>query len=114
MTVKLAVWTLITRKFTECHVVVYSDNKGVVGALEAGRSQGTQQNMILCKIVKLIQDHNLWISTTWIPILENPTDGPSRGIYPGKDLLYAFPPKLPFHLTNFIQRAVDYHDPRLQ
>jgi hypothetical protein len=112
--VKLAVRTLITGKFTKCHIVVCSDNKGVVGALEAGRSRGTQQNMILCEIVKLIQDHNLWISTTWISTLENPADGPLRGIFPGKDLLYVFLPKLPFHLTNFIQRAVDYHDPRLQ
>ena len=105
--VELAVQTLITGKFMECHVVVHSDNKGVVGALEAGRSQGTQQNMILREIVKLIQDHNLWISTMWIPTLENPTDSPLRGIFPGRDSLYAFPPKILFHLTNFIQKAVD-------
>jgi len=70
--------------------------------------------MILCEIVKLIQDHDLWISTTWIPTSDNLADDPSRGVFPGRDSLYAFPPKLPFHLTKFIHKAVDYHDLRLQ
>jgi hypothetical protein len=112
--VELAVRTLITGRFTKCHVIVRSDNKGVVGALEAGRSRGTQQNMILHEIIRLIQDRDLWISTTWIPTAENPADDPSRGIFPGRDSLYAFPPKLPFHLTKFVHKAVDYHDLRLQ
>jgi hypothetical protein len=111
--VELAVRTLITGKYTKCHIIVRSDNKGVVGALEAGRSRGTQQNSILREIVKLIQDHELWISTTWIPTLENPADGPSRGVFPRKASLYAFPPKLPFHLINFVHKSVDYHDPRV-
>jgi hypothetical protein len=71
--VELAIRTLITGKFSHCHMVVRSDNQGVVGALKAGRSRGTQQNMILREIVKLIQDHDLWISTTWISTLENHT-----------------------------------------
>jgi hypothetical protein len=111
--VELAIRTLITGKFRNCHIIVQSDNQGVVGALRAGRSRGTQQNMVLHEIVKLIQNHDLWISTTWIPSSDNPADGPSRGILPGKDSLYPFPPKIPFHLTKFIHKAVQYHDPRL-
>jgi hypothetical protein len=112
--VELAVRTLITGKFAACHVIVQSDNKGVVGALKAGRSRGTQQNLVLREIVKLIQGHDVWISTKWIPTLDNPADGPSRGTFPGRESLYAFPPKLPFHLSSFVHKAVDYHDPRLQ
>ena len=111
--VELAIRTLITAKFTNCHVIVRSDNKGVVGALGAGRSRGTQQNMILHEIVKLIQDNDLWISTTWISTVDNPADDPSRGAFPGKDSLYAFPPKLPYHLSDLIHKAVTYHDSRL-
>ena len=111
--VELAIRTLITGKFSRCHVIIHSDNMGVVGAMEAGRLRGTQQNSILREIVRLIQDHEIWISVTWVPTLDNPADGPSRGIFPGKDQLYAYPPKLPYHLANFIHRAVDYHDPRL-
>jgi hypothetical protein len=79
--VELAVRMLIAGKFTGCHVIIRSDNKGVVGALKAGRSRGTQQSAVLREIVKLIQEHELWISTTWIPTLENPADGPSRGVF---------------------------------
>ena len=108
MAVELAIWTLITGRFIKCHVIVCSDNKGVVGTLGAGRSQGTQQHMILHEIVKLIQDHNLWIPTSG-----NLADSPLRGVFPGKDSLHAFPPKLPFHLTKFVYKSVGYHDPRL-
>ena len=111
--VELAIRTLITGKFRNCHIIVRSDNQGVVGALRAGRSRGTQQNMILREIVKLIQNYDLWISTMWIPSSENPADGPSRGILPGKESLYPFPPKIPFHLTKFMDKAVQYHDSRL-
>ena len=111
--VELAIRTLISGKFSNCHIIVRSDNQGVVGALKAGRSRGTQQNLILREIVKLIQDHNLWISTVWIATLENPADDPSRGVFAGRGLLYPFPPKLPFHLTHFVHKSVDYYDPRL-
>ena len=111
--VELAVRTLITGKFLKCHVVIRSDNQGVVGALHAGRSRGTQQNSILREIVKLIQEYDLWISTVWVPTAENHADDPSRGVFPERNLLYAFPPKIPFHLSRFVHKAVDFHDSRL-
>ena len=112
--VELTVRMLCTAKFKNCHIIVRSDNQGMVGALQAGRSRGTQQNSILREIVRLIQENSLWVSTVWIPTSENPADGPSRGVFPGKNLLYTFPLKLPFHLTNFVHKAVSYHDIRLQ
>jgi hypothetical protein len=111
--VELATRALVTGKYSQCHIVVRSDNQGVVGALKAGKSRGTQQNLILREIVKLIQTHDLWISTVWIPTLENPADGPSRGVFPGRDSLCPYQPKIPSHLSNFIHKAVDYHDSRL-
>ena len=111
--VELAIRTLITGKFSKCHVIVRSDNQGVVGALQAGRSRGTQQNSILREIVKLIQDNELWISTIWVPTSENQADNPSRGVFPRQNLLYAFPPKIPFHLAKYVHKAIDFHDSRL-
>ena len=111
--IELALHTLIAAKFTKCHMIRRSDNQGVVGALKAGKSRGTQQNLILNEIVKLMQENEIWISTVWIPTSKNPADNPSRGIFPGKKSLYAFPPKLPFHLTNYIHKTVDYHDSRI-
>jgi hypothetical protein len=109
--VELAICTLITSSYSNCHVVVRSDNTGVVGALSSGHSRGSQQNSILHEIVKLIQANNIWVSTVWIPSGENLADGPSRGVFPHCSLLYAFPPKLPYHLRPFLHKSVDYHDP---
>ena len=36
--VEMAIQTLMAGKFSKCHIVVLSDNQGVVGALKAGRS----------------------------------------------------------------------------
>ena len=90
--VEMAVHTLISVKFNNCHMVICSDNMGVIGALGTGKSCGVQQNLILHEIIRLIQDNNLWISTFWISTLNNPADRPSRGIFPKKNLLCAFPP----------------------
>ena len=111
--VELATRTLVTGQFRNCHIVVRSDNQGVVGALKAGKSRGTQQNNILREIVKLIQNHDIWISTTWIASLENPADGPSRGVFPQRDILLPYRPKIPVHLSTFVHTAVEYHDARL-
>ena len=75
--IELAICTLLASKIDNCHITIRSDNQGVVGALKAGRSCGMQQNAILREIVKLIQAHDIWISMTWIPTLENITDAPS-------------------------------------
>jgi hypothetical protein len=111
--VELAVRTLITSSFANCHVIVRSDNMGVVGALSAGRSRGTQQNAVLREIVKTIQSNNIWISTIWVPTEDNPADSPSRGEFPDRSLLYAFPPKLPHHLRPFLHKSIDFHDKRI-
>ena len=111
--VELAVRTLVTAKYTNCHVIVRSDNMGVTGALAAGCSRGTRQNAILREIVRLIQENDIWVSTVWISTQSNPADGPSRGVFPNRSSLYAFPPKVPFHLQPYVHRSVDYHDSRI-
>ena len=101
VTVKLVIHTLLTSNIPGCYIVINSDNQGMVGALNAGRSRGTHQNAILQEIVKLIQGHNVWILTTWIPTLENIVDAPSQCIFPGRDTFHPYKPKLPFHLRSF-------------
>jgi hypothetical protein len=111
--VELAVRTLITVKYTNCHVIIHSDNMGVTGALTAGRSRGTRQNAILHEIIKLIQENNIWVSAVWISTQSNPADRPSRGLFLNCSSLYAFPPKIPFHLQPYVHKSVDYHDSRI-
>jgi hypothetical protein len=111
--VELAIQMLITSAFLNCHIVICSDNMGIISALSTSRSRGTQQNAVLREIVEMIQANSIWISMVWVPTTENPADAPSRGDFPSRSLLYAFPPKLPYHLRLFVHKSVNFHDPHI-
>jgi hypothetical protein len=82
LAVEMALLTLIAGKFPPATYTIHSDNSGVVGAFGASRSRNPQQNSILCHILILMRDSNIWLDTLWIPSGENLADGPSRGILP--------------------------------
>jgi hypothetical protein len=107
--VKLAIHTLVAAGFRSCHIILHSDNMGVVGALHSGHSCNAQQNMILRKIVALFQTHSIWVTTLWIPTKDNTADNPSRGRFPPSTSLLPFPPALPCHLTSYLLPSVNYH-----
>jgi hypothetical protein len=111
--VELALRTLVSSGFKNTRVLIRSDNEGVVGALKKGSSRGHEQNLILRKIVELIQEHGIWVDCTWISTHNNPADGPSRGIFPPRSGLYHKPPKIPRHLDGLIHRSVTPNDPRI-
>ena len=100
--VELAVRTLVAGGRRGQHVILHSDNEGVVGALRAGRSRGTEQNAILRRIVALFQEHGLWVTTEWVSTRENPADAPSRGVFPKTGSLLGHPPSLPRHLRPYL------------
>ena len=111
--VELAMRTLISNGFHSCHVILRSDNQGVVGALKASQCRNSESNRVLRKIVGMIQTHKVWITTTWIPSAGNPADAPSRGILGRREDIHPNPPTIPFHLTQFISHSITHHDPRL-
>jgi hypothetical protein len=111
--IELAARTLTTAKVTNAHVVIHSDNQGVVGALRAGFSRGVQQNHILREVVRIMQDHSLWLSVEYVSTHDNPADKPSRGVFPSRKLLYAYPPALPNHLRSYLHTSVSFHDTRV-
>ena len=57
--VDLAVKSMISTGLSNCHVIIKSDNAGVVGALGAGRLQNSEQNLILWHILSSFQSHNI-------------------------------------------------------
>jgi hypothetical protein len=103
--VELAIRVLICAGFRDCHVMLRSDNQGVVGALAGGRSRNSEQNAIVRRIVSLFRDANIWISTTWISTHDNPADGPSRGTFPPLTDLFPSRPAIPAHLVTFVCNA---------
>lgn len=64
--VELAVRTLISTGIRDARIVIRLDNEGVVGALRKGSSQGSEQNFILPKIIKLMQAHHIWVECNWV------------------------------------------------
>lgn len=77
--VELAVRWLAELGFQGRHVLIRSDNAGVVGALKAGFSRSTQQNRVLQRIVEKLLEEQFWVSTIWVASADNLADGPSRG-----------------------------------
>lgn len=102
--VELAVHSLIAAGQHHSHFLLHSDNQGVVGALKAGVSRSSQQNSVLHRIVSLLLEHSLWLTTIWVASKDNPADAPSRGILPSPSsrLVHTVPipgPLCPFLIT---------------
>lgn len=110
--VELALHAVIGAGYKNVHLIFRSDNSGVVGAFKKGSSRNSSQNSILRRIIHLFHDHNLWVTTAWIPTKDNPSDGPSRGIFPPLQHLFSPLPKLPAHLTQFLEAPITLHTSR--
>jgi hypothetical protein len=108
--VELALHCIVTAGHRNTHVIIRSDNQGVVGASEAGRSRNTACNLILRKIINLFHDYDLWATISWISTSNNQADGPSRGLFPLSQNLFPFPPKIPSHLTRFVSPCITHRD----
>lgn len=106
--VDLAIHTLVSLSFEHCHVILRSDNTGVVGALSAGQSCNSEQNLVLQHIVDEFQCHHIWLTVTWVPSEANLADGPSQGLFPDCHTLYPFPPPVPQYLHPFVHNSVQF------
>lgn len=80
--VELALSALVGLQVHGRSVQFYSDNMGVVYALQAGRSRNEHQNAALARILELADTHVIELSVSYIASLQNPADAPSRGIAP--------------------------------
>jgi hypothetical protein len=100
--IELGLRSVIAAGFRNAHFILRSDNQGVVGAFKAGMSRNPAQNAILRHIIFLFQEHSLWFSTVWVASEDNPADAPSRGVFPSSARCFAHPPRIPFHLKDFV------------
>ncbi|KAG2123380.1 hypothetical protein BD769DRAFT_1359642 [Suillus cothurnatus] len=80
--IELTLRSIIAAGFCNAHFILCSDNSGVVGAFHAGLSHNAQQNSVLHRIICLLLEHSLWLTTIWVPSKDNLADGPSWGIFP--------------------------------
>jgi hypothetical protein len=108
--VELGLRAVIAAGIRSSHIIFRSDNTGVVGAMQVSMSRNHQKNGILRRIIFLCQEHDIWITTNWVPTLDNPADDPSRALFPPTSQLFAFPPNIPYHLKNFVRPSVSLRD----
>ncbi|KIY65769.1 hypothetical protein CYLTODRAFT_356332 [Cylindrobasidium torrendii FP15055 ss-10] len=94
----------------EGHILIRSDNQGVIGALQAGYSRGIQQNDILRRIVSAMQDYNIWLSLSYVNTHDNLADAPSRAVFDSRKKLLPYPPSVPYYLKPYVKNSVSYNE----
>ncbi|KAI9464637.1 hypothetical protein HD554DRAFT_2008536, partial [Boletus coccyginus] len=98
----LAIHTFIYSNLKDCHLVLYSDNQGVVCALSSDRSCSIHQNEVLHHIVSSFRTHSIWLSLIWVNSSANLADPISRGFLPSSLPCHPWPPPLPFYLKGLV------------
>ncbi|CUA68220.1 Alpha-mannosidase 2C1 [Rhizoctonia solani] len=99
---ELALLALAAAGYSNCSIIIHSDNQGVIGAFQTGRSRNTHQNAALQRIQSLALDRNIQVSLIYVHTDENLADAPSRGITASTDT--HFPSfDLPSHLDKWLR-----------
>ena len=78
--IELGLLFAIHRGYSDVHFLIKSDNQGVIHAIEGGKSRSPEQNTVLQHITLLLSNHKFWISSLYVPSLDNLADPPSRGL----------------------------------
>ena len=65
---------------SDVHFMIRSDNQGVIHAIQGGKSRSPEQNLVLQRITTILLHYKIWISSSYVPSLENLADRPSRGL----------------------------------
>jgi len=102
---ELAVLILVDRNFHDCSVIIRSDNTGVIGAYEKGRSRNIPRNDSIRRISSSIVPNNIMIVPTYIASTLNRADPISRGILGPPHLRAVSPPALPPELSGFLRNV---------
>jgi hypothetical protein len=106
--VKLAAIALVACRFMNAHFVLWSDNKGVCGAIgNSCRSlSNICQNIILRHTVSLFREYNIWFTMSWVLSRENFTDRPSCGLLPPVCHIMAMILSVPYHCREWVSKPV--------
>lgn len=96
--IEIGLIVAISNGFSNTHFTIRSDNQGVIHAIKGGKSRSPEQNSVLQRITLLLNSHNLWISSLYVPSSANLADPPSRGfsipLIPRKDFNISLPSAL--------------------
>lgn len=105
LAIELGLRALIERGHVDAHIRIRSDNQGVVGALQAGKSRGVEANRVLQRVVTLMLEHRVWLSVDWVASADNPADAPSRGMPPRDMTRKAHEFALPYAIRHLVDKV---------
>jgi hypothetical protein len=78
--IELGLRLAVAMGYRNIHFIVKSDNMGVIGALDGGRSRNREQNSALQRIVAIMRQHGFWMTSLYVQSARNIADRPSRGL----------------------------------
>jgi hypothetical protein len=64
----------------DTHLLIHTDNQGVVGAWSNRSSRNPASNDVLSRILSSLLARRCWLTLTYIRSADNPADRPSRGL----------------------------------
>jgi hypothetical protein len=79
LAIELGLQSAIAQGYQDATIVIRSDNMGIIGALEGGKSRNLEHNRVLQRIVALMRANNIYIKSVYVPSTENIADYPLRG-----------------------------------
>ncbi|CUA69255.1 ABC transporter B family member 6 [Rhizoctonia solani] len=100
--VEIALDLAIHSGISNATIQFWSDNQGVIGALNAGRSRNDQQNIVLRRVYEKQLVHNIRLRISYVNTVNNIADGPSRGIPPPNSTPFKGPVTLDQDLQTFL------------
>jgi hypothetical protein len=77
---ELIVYAIEERGLRNSHLLVHSDNKGVIGAFDKGRSRNDAINLSIRRSCLILATRNLTLELRYIESDKNPADPISRGV----------------------------------
>ena len=104
--VELGIRAMISAGHHSSVLKVWSDSETVVRALTKRTSKKPELKHILDVILGLCDAYSIRLAVDWVWTKSNPADGPSRGVYPSRDLLFEHHPPIPRNLLPFVSAVV--------
>lgn len=105
LAVEFAIRILIARGYTNTHILMRSDNQGVIGAWHKGRGKNFLINLSIRRSEVLTLDHHIDLSLEYIESSLNPADPISRGILGPEDCRLPQLFTLPAEVSPYLYRV---------
>ncbi|KAF7303601.1 Reverse transcriptase/ribonuclease H [Mycena indigotica] len=99
--VELLIYALEGHNLRDARLLIHSDNQGVIGAFQKGRSSNHEINISLRRSLASLAAHNISLNLCYIESSLNPADPLSRGFLPSLTSHLEFSPPLPADLAKF-------------